>query len=113
MAKEFKTYEELTTLLASRGVEVDETTPSVLKRESYYAIINGYKDPFLDRKAMQSAANDVFLPGTTFAQIYDLFLFDREVRAIVFPFLMKAESILKNAVVYPFCVRNPLANRLS
>lgn len=52
MAKEFKTYKELTTLLASRGVEVDETTPSVLKRESYYAIINGYKDPFLDRKAM-------------------------------------------------------------
>ena len=63
MAKEFKTIEELVALLDSRNVVTDQTTAGVLARESYYAIVNGYKNPFLDRDAMRSAANDVYRPG--------------------------------------------------
>lgn len=105
MPKEFKDIEGLVGILNSRGVETDENTAPALIRESYYAIINGYKDTFLDREAMQSSDEDVYKPGTTFTQIYDLFLFDREMRSAVFPFLTKAESIMKNAVVYSFCDR--------
>lgn len=106
MAKEFKTIDELVTLLESRGVETDPDTAGILRRESYYAVVNGYKEPFLDREAMQASPSDVFRPGTTFKQLYDLYLFDRELRATVLPFLMEAESYLKNAVVYAFCERN-------
>lgn len=60
MAKEFKTIGELVDLLESRGVKTDEKTSSVLQRESYYAIVNGYKDTFLDRAAMQSSPGDVY-----------------------------------------------------
>ena len=106
MPKEFKDIEGLVGILNSRGVETNENTAPALIRESYYAIINGYKDTFLDREAMQRSDEDVYKPGTTFAQIYDLFLFDREMRSAVFPFLTKAESIMKNAVVYSFCDRH-------
>lgn len=103
MAKEFKTIGQLVELLESRNVRTDEDTANILRRESYYAVVNGYKGPFLDRDAMQSSDDDVYKDGTTFRQIYDLFLFDRDLRAAVFPYLIRAETILKNAVVYAFC----------
>lgn len=106
MAKEFKTFDELVELMESRGIETDENTIPVLKRESYYAVVNGYKDPFLDREAMKSSADDVYLPGTTFKRIYDLFMFDRHLRQSVFQCLTSAEAVMKNAVVYAFCDKN-------
>ena len=59
MAKEFKTFAQLIELLESRGVLIDATTVDCLRRESYYAIINGYKDPFLNKDAMTSSSDDV------------------------------------------------------
>lgn len=106
MVKEFKTIDELIALLNSRNIETDEQTALILKRESYYAIVNGYKDPFLDRTAMQCSPDDVYLDGTTFKQLYDLFLFDRNLRHIILRYLIDAESILKNSVVYAFCDHN-------
>lgn len=110
MKKEFKTIEELVDLLESRNVKTDSATAGILRRESYYAIVNGYKGPFLDRDAMQSSAEDVYKDGTTFRQIYDLFLFDRVLRQIALSYLIAAESVLKNAVVYSFCARHPDTN---
>lgn len=106
MAKDFKTVEELILLLEDRGVKTDSSTGKILQMEGYYAIINGYKDPFLDRKAMQGQSGDAYIKGTTFSAIYDLFLFDRDMRGVVFPYLTMAETILKNAIVYAFCDRN-------
>lgn len=107
MAKDFKTHEELVSLMESRGIHTNQDTIEILKRESYYAIINGYKSPFLDKKAMQTSNDDVYIEGTTFTNIYDLFLFDRDIRSLLFPYLTMAESILKNAVVYAFCEKFP------
>lgn len=106
MVKGFKTHGELVALMESRGITTDSKTIGIIKRESYYAIINGYKSPFLDREAMQHTAEDVYREGTTFSQIYELFLFDRDMRSLIFPYLTRVESILKNAVVYSFCERN-------
>lgn len=103
MAKEFKTIAELISLLESRGVITDCETFSAINRESYYAIINGYKSPFLDRDSMMSSSEDVYKKGTEFRWIYDLFLFDRDLRAITFKYLMKVEAAMKSAVVYSFC----------
>lgn len=106
MAKEFKTYEELIELMERRGIATDENTIPMLKRESYYAVINGYKDPFLDRDVMKSSADDVYLPGTSFKRIYDLFMFDRHLRQTVFQYITSAEAAMKSAVVYAFCDKN-------
>lgn len=107
MEKGFKTIEELVELLESRNVKTDSSTAGILRRESYYAIVNGYKGPFLDRDAMQSSADDIYKDGTTFRKLYDLFLFDRHLRQVALSSLIAAESVLKNAAVYSFCARHP------
>ena len=106
MPKDFKTIEELIDILESRGVQTDEHTANILKRESYYAVVNGYKDTFLDRRAMERSDGDLYKPGTTFENIYDLFIYDRMLRQAVMPYLMAAETAVKSAVVYAFCDRN-------
>lgn len=102
MAKEFLTIEQLVQLMESRGLQTDDETRAALRRESYYAVINGYKDPFLDKSAMQSLSEDRYKAGTKFQNIYDLFSFDRELRTLTFSYLTKAEAALKNSVVYAF-----------
>lgn len=104
--KPFKTIPELIEIMESRGIHTDDETPFILMSESYYAVINGYKTPFLDRSAMQSSSSDVFLPSTSFSDIYNLFCFDRELRQITFGALVKAEAILKTATVYAFSNAN-------
>ncbi len=104
--KDFKTTEQLVELLESRGVITDKRTPLAIERESYYAIVNGYKGPFLDKQAMASTHEDVYLPGTRFEWIYSLFMFDRELRTLTFRYLARAEAIMKSAIVYCFCEKN-------
>lgn len=103
MAKEFKTVEELVGILESRGVVTDANTGAAIERESYYAIVNGYKNPFLDRVAMETSPDDVFIEGTRFEWMYDLFLFDRDLRMITFKYLTRAEAVMRTAVAYAFC----------
>lgn len=103
MAKEFKTIEELVKLLESRGVATNKNTYSAIAQESYYAIVNGYKRPFLDLNAMSSTEGDVYKDGVEFQWMYDLFLFDRDLRVLTFQYLAKAEAVIRSAVVYSFC----------
>lgn len=107
MAKHFRTVDELVALLRSRGVITDSDTKPAIERESYYAIVNGYKNPFLDRTAMASASDDIYLEGTRFRWIYDLFLFDRELRFVTFKYLTRAEAIMRTAVAYAFSEAHP------
>lgn len=78
MAKEFKTFAQLIELLESRGVTTDATTVDYLRRESYYAVINGYIGSFLDKMLGSPRLTMFFREGASFKNIYDLFLFDRE-----------------------------------
>lgn len=107
MAKEFKTIDELIEIMESRGIVVDELTKPAIMRESYYAIVNGYKRPFLDTAKMESTSEDAFLEGTRFEWVYKLFLFDRDLRNVTFKYLSKAEAIMKTSVVYAFCEAHP------
>lgn len=104
--KEFKTIAEQVAILESRGVEVGQEAATILLRENYYSVVNGYKDPFLDKEAMRSSADDVYLSGTEFSWLYGLFRFDRELRQITFNYLIQAEAALKTATVYAFCEKH-------
>lgn len=103
MDKNFKTIDELISLLESRGVATDENTASAISRESYYAIVNGYKNPFLDYNAMKASGSDVYKAGVEFRWMHDLFMFDRDLRIIAFSYLTRAEAVVKTSVVYSFC----------
>lgn len=105
--KTFKTIPEQMAILESRGMVVGEEAAIVLLRENYYSIVNGYKDPFLDKRAMQASADDVYLEGTRFEWLCSLFEFDRELRQITFSYLIRAEAALRTATVYAFCENHP------
>lgn len=102
MDKPFKTIEEQVELLEARGVATDDDTPEVLLREGYYSVVNGYKAPFIDKEKTESAKDDRYLPGTSFADIYALFMFDRELRMLFFKYFAIAEEALKTASAYCF-----------
>jgi abortive infection bacteriophage resistance protein len=98
MEKPFKTIEEQIAILNSRGVRTDNKTAEILLRENYYAVINGYKDLFLLRRG----EDELYRPGTRFDEIYNLFLFDRRLRMMLFRYLAIAESTLKTVTAYHF-----------
>lgn len=102
MDKSFLTIRQQIDLLESRGVETSEATASILLREGYYSVVNGYKDPFVDRQASNAAGDDRFSPGTTFSDIYQLFSFDRKLRGLTFHYLVKAEAAVRTAIAYCF-----------
>ena len=44
MLKEFKTIAEKIHILETRGMRIGEEASTILLRENYYSVINGYKD---------------------------------------------------------------------
>ena len=102
MDKPFKTIDEQIAILEVRGVLCGPETAGILEREGYYPVINGYKAPFLDLKQNSPSQDDVYAPGTSFADIYRLFEFDRDLRNMLMGYLNKAEASLKTVSAYRF-----------
>ncbi|EKQ3610871.1 Abi family protein, partial [Enterococcus faecalis] len=77
--KPFKTLDEQIIILRNRGLVIsdDEVTKSILLRENYYNVINGYKDIFIDRESEDS---EKFIKNTNFNEIYRLYSLDRDFR---------------------------------
>lgn len=101
--KPFTTVEDQVKILERRGVICDDETPRALLREGYYAIVNGYKAPFLDVQATRAAGEERYAAGTRFEDIHTLFRFDRDLRAITFRFLMIVETVMRSLMSYCFC----------
>lgn len=106
--KEFKTTDELISLLISRGIDI--STPEQksfckkgLQRFGYYNIINGYKNLFLDTTS--SSTEDRYKQGTTFDEIYFLFQFDKRLRSLFFRYTLEVETNIKSLVAYIFSKR--------
>lgn len=90
-------------ILAHRGLICDENTPLSLLRDGYYAIINGYKAPFIDGEASNAAGEERYREGTHFDDVYALFNFDRSLRAACFRYLMMIETLMRSLMSYSFC----------
>ncbi len=98
--KSYKTVDEQISLLKSRKMLFpdERLARMVLKYEGYYSIVNGYKAPFLD-STMQE---DIYKSGTTFNELVALSSFDRKLREILLPELLRIEHSIKNCVVDNF-----------
>lgn len=99
--KPFASIETQIKILRRRGVITDEDTADALMREGYYAIVNGYKEPFLERPS-KGGKEERYREGTRFSDIYALFCFDRDLRALAFRFLMCVESLMRSTMSYSF-----------
>ena len=96
MKKEFKTIEEQVEILKRKGliIEDEEETKEILLRENYF-FINGYR-----LLLMNSYSDKTFVKGSTFKELYALFLFDRSMRNIIFKYLLIIENQLKSITSY-------------
>lgn len=105
-SKPFKSIEEQIELLRSRGVETGSNTAEILMHEGYYSVINGYKEPFVDKERTEQVGEDRYKPGTTFDDIYGVFSFDRQLRELTFHYLLRIEALIRTVCCYTFAERH-------
>ena len=95
-SKTFKTLDDQIDILVNKGLVVDdvEATKSILLRENYF-FLSGYRHLFMD-----PIDNKRYLEGTTFKELYSMFLFDRQIRNIIFKNILIVENNLKSILAY-------------
>lgn len=106
MDKPFLTIDEQIRVLESRGCSCDKRTHDILLKEGYYPVVNGYREPFLT-DADPATGHRRYVEGTTFDDIYRVFLFDRSLREVTFRYLTRIEAMLRNTCAYRFSERHP------
>lgn len=94
--KQFKTIDEQVEILKDKGLTIvdEEKTKKILLRENYF-FINGYRQVFLKGNNEKK-----FKDGATFDELYALFMFDRNIRNIMFKNLLIVENNLKSIFSY-------------
>ena len=94
--KEFKTIDQQIDILRKKGLIIDDINKAedILLKENYF-FLNGYRHLF-----MNSPTDRTFVSGSTFDELYSLFLFDRYSRNILFKNLLIVENRLKSVISY-------------
>ncbi len=94
--KVFKNLDEQIEILKDKGLIINdiEYTKEVLLRENYFFIM-GYRHLFLRHDSSRK-----FIDGTTFDELYSLFVFDRMFRNIIFKNILIVENNYKSIFSY-------------
>ena len=89
--KEYKNNEELIDYLISKNVIVNDKKLALknIEKYSYYSIINGYKAVFKDK-------NNNYKENTSFEEIFALYEFDKNIKAIFLKYTLEIEVIIKS-----------------
>ncbi len=91
--KQFKNLDEQIEIFKYKGltIEDEEYAKDVLLRENYF-FLNGYRHLFMKDKK--------YIEGTTFEELYSLFIFDRQFRNVIFKNLLIIENNIKSIISY-------------
>ena len=94
--KQFKTIDEQIQILRDKGLTINdiEKTKEIVLRENYF-FINGYR-----HLLFKSSKDKEFINGSTFDELYGIFVFDRNLRNIMFKYLLVVENNLKSIFSY-------------
>lgn len=94
-----KTFEEQVQLLKERGLlfEDEKKAEFRLQTVSYYRL-SAYMLPF--KKRIGKDIVDEFRYGTTFEEVYNLYVFDRKLRLLVFDAIEKIEIAVRTQIAY-------------
>jgi len=96
VTKEFKTIDQQIDILKKKGLIIEDINMAkdILLKENYF-FLNGYRHLF-----MNSPTDRTFISGSSFNELYSLFLFDRYSRNIFFKNLLIIENRLKSVISY-------------
>ena len=94
--KQFKNLDEQIEIFKHKGMVIPDEryAKQILLRENYF-FLNGYRHLFY-----KSETEKKFITGTTFEELYSLFLFDRSFRNVIFKYLLVIENNLKSITSY-------------
>lgn len=94
--KTFKTLDEQISILEEKGMIIEDYdyTKDILLRENYF-FLSGYRHLF-----MRNYHDNRFIEGTTFEELYSMFLFDRKIRNIFFKNVLVIENNVKSIISY-------------
>lgn len=92
--KEFRTLDEQVEILRNKNLIINnpDEVKDILLRENYF-FISGYRYLFYNE-------NRKFIQGTTFEELYAAFLFDRNLRNVLFKNLLVVENNIKSIISY-------------
>lgn len=102
--KVYKTIPERIQILESRGMTINKKSVvhmRVLEEYSYYNIVNGYKNIFLECEKTDTE-EEKYLNGTTPDQLYYLYKFDEKIRLILLEYILQIEEKVKNIIPHAF-----------
>ena len=96
MEKTFRTLDEQIEILQKKGLKIDDINKAkeILLRENYFFLM-GYRHIFF-----KSSQDRMFIPGTTFDELYAMFNFDRQIRNVLFKNILIVENNAKSIFSY-------------
>lgn len=94
--KTFKNLDEQIEILRDKGLIINDVDKAkeILFRENYF-FISGYRGLF-----MKNINDRFFIKGTTFEELYAMFVFDRNIRNIMFKNILIIENNIKSIISY-------------
>lgn len=98
-SKQPKTFDEQIEILMSRGLQIADSTRAArhLSCISYYRL-SAYMLPF--KKWQEGIRTDSFAENTSWNQIYNLYVFDRKFRLLIFDAIEKLEIAIRTQLIY-------------
>ena len=89
--KEFKHNEELIEYLISKNLIINDKEQALrnIKKYSYYSIVNSYKSVFKNK-------DNNYKPNSSFEEIFALYEFDKNIKAIFLKFTLEIEVVIKS-----------------
>jgi abortive infection bacteriophage resistance protein len=89
--KEYKNNEELIEYLISKNIIIENKQQALknIEKYSYYSIVNGYKNVFKNE-------DNHYKPNVSFEEIFALYEFDKNIKAIFLKFTLEIEVIIKS-----------------
>lgn len=101
MIKTFKTLDEQIEILKSKGLVIEDIdyAKETLLRENYF-FLSGYRHLF-----MRSSKDRMFIENTNFRELYSMFNFDRQIRNIIFKYLLIIENNAKSIFSYQLSLK--------
>ena len=105
--KECKNNEELIQYLISKNVIINDENEALknLEKYSYYSIINGYKFIFKDK-------DNNYKANTSFDEIFALYEFDKNIKAIFLKYILEIEVIVKSLMANTISEKYGIKNYL-
>ena len=106
MSKPFITYTaQVEKLKNEKNLIITDSDFAVksLQNISYYALIGGYKHPFIDIHTRK------YKKGACFEDIVALYEYDEDLRGLFFKYLCRVERRMRSSISYHFCKEHGLS----